>query len=174
MKSIFNAFLCLCGLSLSVFCQEQMQKVMVGPFEGGTRILISSIEPTEEGYKMQSMIIDADSLKNAKEKPKSVTVDLTSTFRSLATGKKDQKILVLRWNEKEEIEMKCDGKWTKQDSAGDADKKIIETTGTVLQNVPLNVKNPTEITLSQEIMQKIETLLASLKSENFSCLRILK
>jgi hypothetical protein len=171
MRLVFKLFLCLYLLPLSVFCQERIQKVVVGPYNGQIRLLISFANTTEDGFGMQSMIIDLDSIKDGKEQPKSVTVDLTSTVRSLVTGKKDQKILLIRWNKKEEIEMKCEGKWTKKDSDS-ASQKIIETTKTIIQNIPLNKKEPTEITLPEEIVQKVDAVLDSMKTENFSCLRI--
>lgn len=171
MKLIFKLFVCLSLLPLSVFCQDRIQKFMVGPYNGQTRVVISFIDPMEDGFKMQSMIVDFDSIKDKNEQPKSVSVDLTSTVRSLSTGKKDQKILLIRWNKAEEIEMKCDGKWTKKDSDAAA-QKIIETTKTVIQNIPLDKKETTEFTLSDEIIGKIEAVLGSMKTENFSCLRI--
>ena len=171
MQLVFKLFLCLCLLPLSVFCQERIRKTMVGPNNDQIRIVISFVEPLEEGFKMQSMIIDMDKIKDNKEQPKSVFVDLTSTVRSLTTGKKDQKIFLLRWNKKGDIELKCDGKWVKQDSASGAEK-IIETTKSVIQNIPLNTKTPTEITLPQELEQKIEAVLNSLSTENLPCLRV--
>lgn len=171
MRLIFKLVLCLCLLPLSVFCQERIRKTMVGPNNDQIRILISFIDPSEEGFKMQSMIIDMDKIKDSKEQPKSVFVDLTSTVRSLSTGKKDQKILLLRWNKKGEIELKCDGKWVKQNSASATDK-IVETTKFIIQNIPLNTKTPTEIALTKEIEQKIEAVLNSLYTENFPCLRV--
>lgn len=171
MKLTFKLFLFLCILPLGVFSQEKIQKFMVGANNGQTRVLISFIEPTEDGFNTQSMIIDIDSVKAKKDQPKSVMVDLTSTVRSLSSGKKDQKILLIRWNKAEEIEMKCDGKWTKKDSDSAA-QKIIETTKDIIQNIPLNKKEPTEITLSDEIIGKIEAVLSSMKTENFSCLKL--
>ena len=172
MKLFFSLLIGLFVLPLSVFCQEKIQKFMVGSNNGQTRVLITFVEPTEAGFNMQSMIIDLDAIKDKNEKPKSVTVDLTSTVRSLGSGKKDQKILLIRWNKNEEIEMKCDGKWTKKDSDSAA-QKIIETTKTIIQNIPLNAKEATEISLSDENIKKIESVLASMKTENFSCLRVL-
>ena len=69
--------------------------------------------------------------------------------------------------------MKCDGKWTKKESDS-ATQKIIETTKTVIQNIPLDKKEATEFSLSDEIIEKIEAVLDSMKPENFSCLRINK
>lgn len=171
MKLVFKALVCLFILPLSVFCQEKIQKFVVGANGDQTRIILAFIELTEEKYKTESMIIDLTSIKDGKEKPKSVTVDLTSTVRSLSTRKKDQKVLLIRWNAKEEIEMRCDGNWTKKESDSAA-QKIIETTKSIIQNVPLNSKEGIEISLPDEIVKKIESVLTSLKTENFSCLKI--
>lgn len=173
MKLAFSIFTCLFVLPFSVFCQERIQKFMVGPNGDQTRIVISFVEVAESNFKMQSMIIDLDAIKNKSEKPKSVTVDLTSTVRSLAAKSKDQKILLIRWNDKEEIEMKCDNKWTKK-APDSAAQKIVEATKAIIQNVPLNGKEATEIALPDETVKKIQLILDSLKTENFSCLRIVK
>lgn len=171
MRLVFNLLLCLCLFSSTIFCQDRIRKTMVGPYNDQVRIVISFVDPLDEGFKMQSMIIDMDRVKDNKEQPKSVFVDLTSTVRSLSTGKKDQKILLLRWNKKGEMELKCEGKWVKQSSAS-ATEKIVETTNSIIQNIPLNTKSPTEITLTQELEQKIEAVLNSLNTENFPCLRV--
>ena len=171
MKLVIKSILCLCLFSVSVFCQDRIRKTVVGPNDDKIRVVISIIDPSEDGYKLQSMIIDIDPIKDGKEQPKSVFVDLTSTVRSLSTGKKDQKILQIRWNKKEEIETRCDGKWKKGTSATSTDK-IVEVTKDIIQNIPLNLKNPTEFTLTPEIEKKIDAVLNSLNSENFSCLRI--
>lgn len=173
MKLLFNAFICLVVLPLGVFCQQNIQKFAVGPNGDQTRIVLSFVEMATSDFKMESMIIDLDAIKDGKEKPKSVTVDLTSTVRSLGARRKDQKILLIRWNDKGEIEMKCDGSWTKKESDSAA-QEIIEATKSVIQNVPLNRKEMTEITLPEEIVKKIEAVLDSLKQENFSCLKIVK
>ena len=81
MKLIFKLFVCLSLLPLSVFCQDQIQKFMVGPYNGQTRVVISFIDPMGDGFKMQSMIFDFDNIKDKNEQPKSVSVDLTSTVR---------------------------------------------------------------------------------------------
>ncbi|HEX8845706.1 MAG TPA: hypothetical protein VF791_13725 [Pyrinomonadaceae bacterium] len=146
---------------------------MVGPYNDEIRILIAFIEPTEVSYKMQTMIIDLAPLKNRNEEPSSVQVDLTSTIRSLSTEGKQQKIVILRWKQTGELELKCDGKWVKKDAASSTDK-IIEVTKAVIQSVPLDAKTPTEVTLPQETEQKVSSLLNALHTENFPCLRTLR
>ena len=171
MKLLFKLFLFSFILPLSVFCQEKIQKSMVGQNNGQTRVVISFAEMSESDFKMQSMIIDLDAIKDKNDKPKSVNIDLTSTVRALGTGKKNQKILLIRWNKNEEIEMKCDGKWTKK-ASDSAARNIIETTKTIIQNIPLNAKEATDVTFSDEVVKKIEAVLDSMKIENFSCLKI--
>jgi hypothetical protein len=173
MKLFFNVLFCLFVLPLGVFCQEKVQKFMIGPNGDQTRIVLSFVEMSENDFKMQSMIIDLDAIKDKNEKPKSVTVDLTSTVRSIGAGlKKNRKVLLIRWNKNEEIEMKCDDTWTKKDSDSAA-QKIIETTKTIIQNIPLNTKETTDITFSDEVVKKVEAVLDSMKPVNFSCLRTL-
>jgi hypothetical protein len=144
--------------------------MMVGPNNDQIRIVVAFIEPSQEAYSMQSMIIDVDSVKNRKEQPSSFQVDLTSTVRSLSTGEKRQKILLLRWKKTGEIELKCDGKWIKRDVGSTMDK-IVEATKAVIQSVPLDTKSPTEFRLSQELEQKVSSILNSLNTEDFHCLR---
>lgn len=174
MKLLINVLFCLFILPLSVFCQEKIQKFMIGPNGDQTRIVLSFVEMAENDFKMQSMIIDLDAIKDKNEKPKSVTVDLTSTVRSIGAGlKKNRKILLIRWNKNEEIEMKCDDNWAKKESDSAA-QKIIETTKAVIQNVPLSSKESIDISLPDEIVKKVEAVLESMKPVNFSCLRIVK
>ena len=109
MRLVLKIFLCLCFLPASIFCQEQIRQVKIGQNNNETRIFAVLIQPTETAFKTQSMIIDFKPLKKSKDLPESFTVDLTSTVRSLKTGAKNQKILVLRWNKSGEIETKCDG-----------------------------------------------------------------
>lgn len=144
--------------------------MMVGPNNDQIRIVVAFIEPSQEAYSMQSMIIDVDSVKDRKEQPSSFQVDLTSTVRSLSTGEKRQKILLLRWKKTGEIELKCDGKWKKRD-VGSIMDKIVEATNAVIQSVPLDAKSPTEFTLSPELEQKVSSILSSLNTEDFQCLR---
>jgi hypothetical protein len=154
MRLLLKIFLCLCFLSASVFC----------------RFIAALIQPTETSYKMQSMIIDFDPVKKSKDLPESFTVDLTSTVRSLTTGAKNQKILVLRWNKSGQIETKCNGKWTKQDSTPAIDK-IIETVKTVIQNSPLPKDSPTDVKLPKDVEKAIDVVLNSLDTEEIPCLR---
>jgi hypothetical protein len=170
MRLLIKLLVCLCLLSASTFSQERIRKMMVGPNNDQIRIVVAFIEPSQEAYSMQSMIIDVDSVKNRKEQPSSFQVDLTSTVRSLSTGEKRQKILLLRWKRTGEIELKCDGKWIKRDVGSTMDK-IVEATKAVIQSVPLDTKSPTEFRLSQELEQKVSSILNSLNTEDFHGLR---
>jgi hypothetical protein len=159
----------LCFLPVATSGQERIHQVKVGPYGDEIRIIDAVIEPAPEGYKMQSMIIDVKPAKSKKEPPQSVQVDLTSTVRSLKTGKKEQQILVLRWKATGELEFKCDGKWVKQDASTAA--TIIETVKAVIENVPLDAKTPTEVTLPQEIEQRVSAALDGLGSKDLPCVR---
>ena len=170
MRLIIKLLLCLCLVSATALSQERIRKVMVGTNGDETRIVIAFMEPAQEMYRLQSMIIDMTPVKNRNEQPSSVHVDLTSTDRSLATGEKKQKILLLRWTKAGELELKCDGKWVKHDT-GAAIDKIVETTKAVIQSVPVDAKAPTEVTLPQELEQKVSLILNSLYTENIPCLR---
>src|SRR5829696_1271360 len=138
MRLIVKLLMCLCLLPASVLCQERIRQVMVGPSNDQTRIVVAFIEPSAETYTMQSMIINLDAVKNKKEQPSAFFVDLTSTVRNLSSGAKKQKILLLQWKKSGAIELKCDGKWVKQDKVEAAIEKIVEATKSVIQSVPLN------------------------------------
>jgi hypothetical protein len=171
MRLIIKLLVCLCFIPVSTFSQERIRKVMVGPRDDQVRIVIAFVEASPEAYSMQSMIVDVDSVKNKKEQPSSFQVDLTSTVRSLSTGEKRQKILVLRWKKTGEIELKCDGKWVRRNDLGSVMDKIVEATKAVARDVPLDAKSPTEVTLSQEVEQKVSSILNALNTEDFPCLR---
>ena len=170
MRLIMKLLLCLCLLPASVLCQERITNVTVGPKEDQTRIIAAFVEPTEEMFKMQSMIIDITPIKNNKDQPASVFVDLTSTVRKLSTGEKKQKILQLRWQKTGEVEFRCEGKWKKQ-TADAATNKIVEAANALFQIIPLNTKQPTELDLPKDVEQKIISVLDSLTTETFACLR---
>jgi hypothetical protein len=143
---------------------------MVGPNGDQVRVVVAFIDLSEDEYKMQSMIIDLTPVKNREEQPSSVQVDLTTTVRSLSTGEKKQKILLLRWNKTGEIELRCSGKWVKQDT-GAVPGKIIEAIKAVIQNVPLDTKAPTDATLPQEVEQKVSSALNALNTEALPCIK---
>jgi hypothetical protein len=153
----------------SLFGQDMIHQVMVGPNNGQVRIVVAFIEPSEKEYKMQSMIIDLKPDKK-KEQAETFQVDLTSTIRSLSTGEKKQKILILRLEKSDKLQLKCDGKWQKKD-ADPAIDQIIEAVKTVIQNVPLDSKEKTEVNLSDEVEQKVLSVLNSLDTEELPCLR---
>ena len=170
MRLIIKLLLCLCLMPASALGQERIRKVMVGPKDDQVRIVVAFIEPSQDSYIMQSMIIDLNPLKNRNEQPSSFQVDLTSTVRSLSTGEKKQKILLLRWKKAGEIELKCNGKWLKQDTML-AVNNIVEAAKVVIQSVPVDAKAPTEATLSQEVEQKVTSILKALDTEKLPCLR---
>jgi hypothetical protein len=170
MRLIIKLLLLLCLMPVGALSQERVRSVMVGPRGDQTRIVIALIEPNDKGYKMQSMIIDIAPIKNRNEMPTSAQVDLTSTDRFLSTGQKDQKILLLRWKKAGEIELKCEGKWEKQDKNAAIDK-IMETIKAVIGAVPLDTKKTTEVTLPTEIEEQVTSLLNALHTEEFPCVR---
>jgi hypothetical protein len=170
MRLIINLLICLCLLPATTTAQERIRKAMVGPNGDQIRIVYTVTEILPEGYKLQSMIIDMSRVKNSNEDPSSVSVDLTSTVRSLSTGAKKQKILVLRWKKTGELEFKCDGNWTKQEMGAVVDK-IQETTKSVIQSFPLNTKTPTEVSVTSELEQKLSLVFDSLNTAALPCLR---
>jgi hypothetical protein len=173
MRLMMKIFLCLCLAPLGVVCQERITKVMVGPQDDQFKIVAAFIEPAETTYKMQSMIIEMSPIKDNKEQPKSVLIDLTSTVRTLSTGEKQQKILQLRWQKPGEIEFRCDGKWKKQTSNAATDK-IVEAAKALFEVIPVKAKQPTEITLTPAVEQQILAIFDTLNAEDFPCLRELK
>jgi hypothetical protein len=173
MRFIIKLLVCLCLLPAAGLGQERIRQVMVGPSNDQFRIVVAFIEPSPESYIMQSMIINLDKIKNKNEQPSSFLLDLTSTVRNLSTGEKKQKILLLQWKKSGAIELKCDGKWVKQDTPAAAIEKIVEATKTVIQSVPLDAKTPTQAKLPPEVEQNVISILNSLQTENLPCLRSL-
>lgn len=173
MRLIMKALFCLCLLPAAALCQEErIRQVMVGPSGDQYRIVAVFIEPSAESYTMQSMIINLAAVKNSrKEQPEAFFVDLTSTVRNVSSGEKKQKILLLQWKKTGAIELRCDGKWVKQDKAEAAIEKIAEVTRTVIQSLPLDAKTPTEAKLPPEVEQKALSVLNSLQTQNLPCLR---
>ncbi|MCM3872689.1 MAG: hypothetical protein ND895_18565 [Pyrinomonadaceae bacterium] len=170
MRLIIKLLICLCLLPATTAAQEKIRKFIVGPHGEQIRIVYAVTDILPDGYKLQSMIIDLARVKNSNEEPSFVLVDLTSTVRSLATGEKQQKILVLRWKKTGELEFKCDGNWTKQEKGAVVDK-IQETTKSVIQSVPLNSKTPTEVPVTTELEQKLSLVFDSLNTQALPCLR---
>lgn len=172
MRLIMKLFLCLCLMPLGVFCQDRVTKAMAGPdAEGNIKIVVAFVEPTDITFKMQSMIIEMSPIKNKNEQPASVFVDLTSTVRTLSSGEKKQKILQLRWDKTGAVEFRCDGKWKKQETANAPTGKIVETAKALFEIIPLDAKEPTDITLTPALEQKIIAVLEALNPQDFSCLR---
>lgn len=168
LKTLALALFCLCpAIALG---QEKIRTVKVGPYGDQVRIVVTLIDPTADGYKMQSLIIDLTPAKNKGEQPSSVHVDLTSTVRTVGTGKKEQQILVLRWQGTGEAESKCDGKWTKPDGTETA--QIVETVKAVIGKVPLATKTPIDASLPEELEQKVAAVLDSLRSKTLPCVRV--
>ncbi len=110
MRLLIKLLICLCLVPISALCQDRIRNVTVGPVGDQIRIVVAFIEPSDDSYKMQSMIIDLDKIKDKKEQPSSFQVDLTATVRSLSTGEKKQKAVILRWQKPDKIELKCNGK----------------------------------------------------------------
>lgn len=182
MRRITKLLICLslllapaAAVTAALGQEERTRQFIVGPNGGDqTRILVAFAEPSQDSYKLQSMIIDLTSVKNKRDEPSAfVQVDLTSTVRSLTSGEKKQKILVLRWKKSgTEIELKCEGKWVKQSTpSAAAIDKIVEATKAVIESVPLDAKTPTEATLSPELEQKVSSILNALDTEDIACLR---
>lgn len=90
MRLITILLLCLCFVPVSIFSQERISTVAVGPYNDQFRIVIAFVEPSAESYKMQSMIIDMDPIKNSQEQPASVYVDLTSTVGLFRAEKRNK------------------------------------------------------------------------------------
>jgi hypothetical protein len=171
MRLIIKVLVCLCLTSVTVSSQERIRKFMAGPVGSDQiRVVIALADPLQDGYRLQSMIIDMTPIKKRDEQPALIQVDLTSTIRSVSTGEKKQKILVLRWKKSGELELKCDGKWTKQDTVAAIDR-IMEVTKAVVQDVPLDAKTPTDVNLSHDLEQKVSSILDALSTEEIPCLR---
>lgn len=170
MLKIAKLLCCLLFLSVSIFSQDRIQQVMVGPTEENFRVVIAFIDPLQDAYKMQSLIIDFDNPKFKNELPNTFKIDVTSTVRSLTTGEKKQKILILQVKNSNEIQFKCDGKFVKKDSTPNTNK-LIETVKLILKSLPLDSKKPAEVKLTKDIEDKVDSVFKSVTTEEFPCLR---
>ncbi len=131
---------------------------------------MSSTTVSDDGYKMQSVIIDTSKVKK-KELPEKYQVDLTSTIRSLTTGQKKQKILVLRWGKSGEVEVKCEaGKWTKQDTGPELDT-VLKMVTDVLQAAPLDAKEAVDFSIPKDLDQRVISILNGLETSTLKCVR---
>jgi hypothetical protein len=162
--------LCVCFCSANASGQERLRKAMVGPYGDQVRVVVALTDVTQEGYRLQSMIIDVAPGKTKGEDASEVKLDLTSTVRNLSSGAKNQKILILRWKKNGELELKCDGTWSKHET-NPALEKVIALTRTVIGTVDLNAKTPTEFKLSTDLEEKVSVLFDSLGTEDYPCLR---
>jgi hypothetical protein len=160
---------CLCAFPVIALGQAGMHQVKVGPYGDQVRIIDALATPAANGYKLQSLIVDIMPAKNKRDQPLAVHVDLTATVRDMQTGKKDQQALVLRWAANGDFEVKCDGKWTKQDATKFA--TVVDTVKAVISNVPLDQKAPTDVTLPAEVEQRVSNLLESLAASDLPCIR---
>ena len=67
MTMISKLFLLICFFSCAILGQERIIKRMAGPANGQYRIAVAFITPTDESYKLQSLIIDIEPVKNKKD-----------------------------------------------------------------------------------------------------------
>jgi hypothetical protein len=171
MRLIFKLLLWVCVLPLAASAQEKSVNVMTGPYEDGFRIIAAFMNEAEDSYKLQSVIVDFKPGKNKNDPPTSVTVDLTSTVRSLKTGEKNQMSLVTRWKSTGEIEAKCDGKWVKQASGSNL-KTVVEAANTLITNSPINKDHAEQATLSPPVEQTMLALFDALNPKDYPCLRV--
>lgn len=169
MRMILKTVFMFALLATPALAQDRLVKSMVGPYGDQTRIVLAFMEPLEDGYRLQSMIVDVSPANAKNSDPSTVHLDLTSTVRNATTGAKKQTILILRWKNGE-LESKCEGEWKKKDISA-AFKKIIELTTTVIQTAPQKFTTQMEITLPAELERKISALFDSLGTEDYPCLR---
>lgn len=168
---ILRLLVCLCFLPLTALCQERITKIMAGASEGQFRVMVTFMGTTDDSYKLQTLIVTVNRVKNKNDLPTEYYVDLTTTTRSLATGSKKQKILVFRWGKSGDMEVKCEGgKWEKLPAGPEIDK-IVEIVKAVVQNSPRDAKDPVEFTLPLELEQKVVSILDGLKTSNLKCVR---
>ena len=155
--------------SSRVVAQESLTKFVAGPHGDETRILIALTHVTDDGYQLQSLIIDLSPLKKGEE-PSSFHVDLTSTIRSLATGAKQQKIFIFHWDKTGDIDVKCNGKYEKHQANAALDK-IIEVTKAVIKIIPTNLKEPKDLKLPAELEAAVAAILNGMNAQDLPCLR---
>ena len=172
MRLILKLIMCLCLLPATAMCQEKITKMMAGPRGDQFRIIVAFIDVTDDSMNTQTLIVDVDQVKKKSDQPTSFYVDLTSIRRSLTTGDKKQKILVIRWEKTGEVEVKCEGgKWAKETTGPELDK-IIDIVKAVVQNAPLDNKgDAVEFTIPKSLEQKVISVLNSLESSGLTCVR---
>jgi hypothetical protein len=171
MRLILRLLICLCLLPLTALSQERTTKVTAGPIDDQFRVAVVFMAVIDDSYKLQSLFVTVNRVKNKNELPTEYYVDLTTTTRSLASGSKKQKILIFRWGKSGEMEVKCEGgKWAKQ-SAGPEIDKIVEIVKAVVKNAPRDAKEPVEFTLPEELEQKVISILDGLETSNLQCVR---
>ena len=149
-----------------------MAKVMAGPNEDGQfRIAVAYIAAGGNTYKLQSLIVTVNRVKNKSDLPTEYLVDLTTTTRQLESGAKKQNILIFRWGKSGQIETKCEGgKWTKQ-TGEPVINNIIEVVKAVVQSAPRDAKEPVDFTLPPELGPKVVSILDDLETSKLQCVR---
>lgn len=153
------------------FGQERIAKTLAGPNGDQFRVAVTFIAASEDSYKLQSLIVDIDRVKDKTQEPTKFYVDLTTTVRSLTTGEKKQRIFVIRWERSADIEVKCEGgKWFKQKPGPEIDK-IVEAVKAVIQSSPLDSKKATEIDLPKGVEEKVTAILTTLETSTANCVR---
>ena len=164
--------MCVCFLPLAALGQERMAKVMAGSNEDGQfRVAVAFMVAADDTYKLQSLIVTVNRVKNKNELPTEYLVDLTTTTRQVQSGAKKQKVLILRWGKSGQIEAKCEGgKWSKQ-AAEPGINNIIEIVKAVVQSAPRDANEPIDFTLPSELEQKVVTILNDLETSNLQCVR---
>ena len=168
MRWMIKLLICVCLVPAAAAAQKQIGRVVVGPSGDQFRIVYTVIHTLPDAYEWQTMMIDIPRGSSGNEEPTSVQAELTLGTRSRATKVRKQKTLTLRWKKTGELELKCDGNWTKQ-GRGLVKDKILETTKIVIQSVLLNTKAPNDVSVTPEVEQKISVLLNSLNTEAVPC-----
>ena len=170
MRFTLKLLACLCFFPITALCQEKITKMVAGPRGDQFRIIVAFTAVTDDSMNTQTLIVDVNQVRKKNEQPTSFYVDLTSTLRSLTTGAKHQKILVIRWEKSGDVEVKCEGgKWAKETPGAELDN-IVEIVKAVVQNAPLDTKgDPVEFTIPKNLEQKVISILNSLDTSTLKC-----
>ena len=172
MRTILKVLIFLSVLPGTAMCQEKVTKMMAGPRGDQFRIVVALIAVTDTSMNTKSLIVDVNQVKKKSEQPTSFYVDLTATQRSLGTGDKKQKILVIRWEKSGDVEVKCEGgKFVKETTGPELDK-IMEMVKAVVQSAPLETRgDAVEFTIPKDLEQKLISILDGLDTSTLKCVR---
>jgi len=171
MRLISNIVIAICVLSAAAIAQDSATRMVAGPSGDGFQVLVSFMSSHDNSFRLQSLIVNVNRVKNKTDQPQWFYADLTSTDTVLDKGEKKQKMLGLRWDETGDVEVKCEGgQWVRQTPGPELDT-IVNTIKEVIKETPLVSRSIVEFALPQPLTDKVAAILDSLFTSNLACVR---